>query len=125
MTYIIDLTDKFNDGTLATYLSVLPNKMKAAAVKVLDRDTDSIVQFAQQIVPVDTGTLRGSIRKMQVSETEFLVTAGGADINPKTGRHCNYAEIVEQRTPYLKPAVDRITAFTAEEIRTEVISEIE
>jgi len=75
-------------------------------------------------VLVDTGTLRGSIRKMKVSETEFLVTAGGEDVNPKTGKPCNYAAIIEARFPYMKPAVDLIKPMIAPEMEMEVMKNL-
>ena len=46
----IDLTSHFNDGTLAIYLSTLPDKMKEAGVRVLDRNTDHIVDLAKQLL---------------------------------------------------------------------------
>ena len=122
---VIDLTQHFNDGTLAVYLSTLPDKMKEAGVRVLDRSTDHIVDLAKQIVRKDTWTLHSTIRKVRIGETGFLVTAGGQEVNPKTGKPCHYAAAVERKYPYMRPAVDMIKPTIATEMEMEVMKSIE
>lgn len=93
----IDLTAYFEAGTLDAFLAALPEKAKKAAMEVLDRAADRIEARAKQTVRIKTGALKNSIRKQRLGDSVF-VTAGNMDVN--------YAGIIEQRYPYLKPAFD-------------------
>lgn len=84
--------------------------IKAVAVEI--RDT------AKGIVPVDTGSLRTSIRlQVYASPATYVrrigVSAGGYVTNPKTGNLVNYASYVERGTskmvarPYIQPAIEQ------------------
>lgn len=81
-------------------------------VAVLIRDT------AKGLVPVDTGTLKKSIRLQRTARPagvtrQIGVLAGGRFVNPKSGRIVNYALFVERGTsrmrpqPYMGPAVQK------------------
>ena len=84
------------------------------AVKTVAKD---IRDTAKEIVPVDTGSLKKSIRTgayaMPAGHTHSVrVTAGGYVTNPKTKRKVDYASHVEYGTsrgraqPYLIPAFE-------------------
>lgn len=125
LSYIIDVTEHYRNGTLSAYLAALPTVMQDAAMRVLDRNADYIVALAQQIVRVDTGTLRRTIRKVKMGDMEIEITAGGSDINPKTGKPCNYAVIIESRYPFMRPAIDMVSPIIPNEIAMEIMSSIE
>jgi len=79
---------------------------------------EKIRDTAKILVPVDTGSLRASIR-LQVHAMpaqhvhKIGVSAGGYVLNPKTKMRVNYASFVEFGTsrqraqPYLRPAIER------------------
>lgn len=75
-----------------------------------------VVMIAKQLCPVDTGTLARTIRIVTQAPTggffevtkdplsnqigvTALITAGGWMINPKTGRICDYAQLVHDGGP--------------------------
>ncbi len=72
--------------------------------------------LAKIYVPIQTGSLQGSIRIQSHTKTGGLhsigVSAGGYVTNPKTGRKVDYAAHVEYGTsrmmarPYMRPALD-------------------
>ena len=79
--------------------------------------SDAIVADAKEFCPVDTGSLRDSIRRETVNKKgevmECRVVAGGRVTNPKTGKKVGYAGHVEFGTsrnkaqPYLGPAIEK------------------
>jgi HK97 gp10 family phage protein len=80
---------------------------------------------AKELCPVDTGSLRKSIRveTTRSGGVETVgVAAGGYIINPKTGRRVDYASFVEYGTsrnraqPYLRPAIARNARLLPKEI---------
>lgn len=80
---------------------------------VANQIADLIVGLAKINVPVDTGSLRDSIRKERGGEglawRLIRVRAGGYVTNPRTGQLVNYAAYVENKQPYLAPAVEAVT----------------
>lgn len=94
--------------------------------KVLDKAAETSVRQvavnirddAKRVCPVDTGSLRKSIR-LQVQARpkknvhKIGVSAGGYVTNPKSGEKVNYASHVEYGTsrqrpqPFLRPAIER------------------
>lgn len=119
MSIIYDL------GTTKTDLAVLPEKMLEYAFEVLLQQAELMKGLAQVYVPVDTGSLRDSIRVERGGEGEawrrVRVRAGGYVTNPKTGRLVNYAGIVEAKYPYMRPAFEEIKVTIAEMIRARVV----
>jgi hypothetical protein len=101
-----------NDPNIKTKIAELPEKMLEYAEEVLSNQCDVIVGLAKVYVPVDTGSLRDSIRKERGGTgkewREFKVRAGGYVTNPRTGRRVDYAWIVELRTPFLSTAVEEV-----------------
>lgn len=104
------------DG-LRTYLArTIPQALKEAALEALDRAAEDARDRAKQLVPIDTGSLRRSIRKVRYARPagNILYTgvrAGGYVRNPRTGRLVDYASFVEYGTsrqrpqPFLRPAL--------------------
>jgi hypothetical protein len=115
----------FSDPNVKEKIAQLPEKMLKYAEEVLSKQCDLIVGIAKVNVPVDTGSLRDSIRKerggMGKHWRQFKVRAGGYVTNPKTGRRVNYAWIVELRFPFLRPAVEEVKPTIVEMIRANVV----
>jgi hypothetical protein len=117
----MDLADTYVKEKLAQ----LPEKMLEWASEVLLKQAELMKGLAQIYVPVDTGSLRDSIRVERGGEElhwrEVRVRAGGYVINPKTGMLVNYAWIVEQLQPFMRPALEEVKPTIAEMIRSEVV----
>ena len=115
----------FDLGRLKTDLADLPEKMLDYAFEVLMSRAELMKGLAQVYVPVDTGSLRDSIRVERGGESKawrrVRVRAGGYITNPKTGKLVNYAGIVEAKYPYMRPAFDEIKADIADMIRAKVV----
>ena len=109
----------------AVNLARLPEVMKEGAVEALDEAADFMVVVAQGYVRVDTGTLQGSIRKGRRGDIVIVQAGGMAFINPKTGRGCDYARIVEARYPYLLPAWHAVESFIVQRIREGVLRKVQ
>jgi len=116
---------KFDLGRAKTDLADLPEKMLDYAFEVLMSRAELMKDLAQVYVRVDTGSLRDSIRIERGGESKdwrrVRVRAGGYVTNPKTGRLVNYAAVVEQRFPYMRPAFDEIKGDIANMIRAKVV----
>ena len=117
---------KYDLGRLKTDLADLPEKMLEYAFEVLMSRAELMKGLAQVYVRVDTGSLRDSIRIERGGEGKewrrVRVRAGGYVENPKhPGHTVNYAWIVEQRFPYMRPAFDEIKGDIAEMIRAKVV----
>jgi hypothetical protein len=114
-----------NDPNVKEKIAQLPEKMLEYAQQVLSSQCDLIVGLAQIYVPVDTGSLRDSIRKERGGEglywREYRVRAGGYITNPRTGRRVNYARYVEQRYPFLRPAVEEVRPTIIEMVKSLVV----
>jgi hypothetical protein len=116
---------KFDLGRAKTDLADLPEKMLEYAFEVLMSRAELMKDLAQVYVRVDTGSLRDSIRIEWGGEGKewrrVRVRAGGYVTNPKTGRLVNYAAVVEQRFPYMRPAFDQIKGDIADMIQAKVV----
>ena len=95
-------------------LSNLDVKLKRALEEALEEIAEKIRDDAKDLVPVDTGSLRKSIRVEKEGELQVSVIAGdGGVINPRTGREVDYAGFVEFGTsrmspqPYMQPALEK------------------
>ena len=79
------------------------------AEEVLFQAAELVVGYAKIYVPVDTGSLRDSIRVerggLGKRWREVRVRAGGYITNPRSGKLVDYAGYVEQKQPYLWPAL--------------------
>lgn len=91
-------------------LADLPARLLALVHEQLLAQAMLMCDIAQQLCPVDTGSLENSIRVEEAStENPSLscavrVIAGGEVVNPKTGKVVDYAWIVEAKTPFMLPA---------------------
>jgi len=105
---------------------IIPEALEEAVLTALDEAVEDGVERAKQIVPVDTGALRKSIRKEPSPHREgdsyvAGVTAGGGGVtNPRTGREVDYAAYIEHGTsrapaqPYLRPSLRHAARRMAE-----------
>lgn len=94
----------------------MPKAFEASALEALNKTADDARDRAKELVPIDTGSLKKSIRKERHAWPAGNITyvgirAGGYITNPKTGRKVDYARYVEYGTsrqrpqPYLRPAL--------------------
>ena len=97
-------------------LEVFKNVLDPAIAESLKKIANEVRDEAKENCPVDTGSLRKSIRTRvyarQIKKIKRVgVSAGGFITNPKTGNIVNYAVHVEfgtsrrPATPYMRPAV--------------------
>lgn len=127
MSITLDLADP----TVKQKIAELPEKMLEYAFEVLMKQAELIRDLAQVYVPVDTGSLRDSIRIERGGEglawRGVKVRAGGYVTNPRTGKRVNYAKYVEEGTrhmsarPYLMLAVTEVQPTIAEMIKAGVV----
>jgi hypothetical protein len=93
-------------------VATLANEIQIATQQALEIICDLIVGYAKVYVPVDTGSLRDSIRKERGGEgmgwREYRVRAGGYIVNPKTGRLVDYAWYVEQWSHFMENALGTV-----------------
>ena len=76
--------------------------------RILKSVANEVKEEARELVPVDTGALRRSIRVTSTAReagkiTRVGVRAGGYETNPKTGKIVNYAIYVEFGTSHQSP----------------------
>lgn len=87
-------------------LAYLTGKAQAAVLQAVTESCEDLVGQAQNLTPVDTGTLRASIHVESVVQSGFTVTGTVA-----TGGEADYAAFVEMGTvnmaaqPYMEPAL--------------------
>ncbi len=109
-------------------IATLPEKMLEYAYEVLMEQAHLIVGLAQVYAPVDTGSLRDSIRVERGGEglqwRQVKVRAGGYVTNPKTDKLVNYAIYVEATQPFMQPAFDEVKPTIAEMIRSRVVEKL-
>jgi HK97 gp10 family phage protein len=112
-------------------LATVPEKMLDFAMEVILSQAHLMVGLAQINVPVDTGSLRDSIRVERGGEgqgwRQVRVRAGGYVTNPKTGRLVNYSNFVEFGTrkmsaqPYMRPAWEEVKPTILEMLKSHVV----
>lgn len=111
-----------------TDLATLPEKMLDYALEVLLAQANLMVELAQVYCPVDTGSLRDSIRVERGGEGEgyrqVRVRAGGYITNPKTGRLVDYAGTVEQRQPFMAPAWEEVAPTIVDMLQNGVVEKM-
>lgn len=88
-------------------IATLKDRIDNIAENVVNQVANLIVGYAKINVPVDTGSLRDSIRRESGDEGWLTkkVRAGGYIVNPKTGRLVDYAAFVEGRYGFMESAV--------------------
>ena len=109
VTTILDLTDGWKRGTIKQSIASIPNKFLEGAEEAIMEAAYLVLGLAQVHVKVETGSLRDSGRVERGGQgmhwREVRVRFGGYVINPKTGKLVDYAAIIEERYPYLRPAM--------------------
>jgi HK97 gp10 family phage protein len=123
------------DPSVKTSLANLPEKMLAYAEEALLQQAHLIVGLAQVNAPVDTGSLRDSIRVERGGQglkwRQIRVRMGGYVTNPETGRRVDYSKYQEFGTRYmlgrffLTQAVEQVRPTIAEMIKTKVVQGIQ
>jgi len=109
----------------------LPIDLDVESPKALKKIGRLMKEYAKQIVAVDTGSLKRSIRlqiyaKPKLHIHRVGVSAGGYIVNPKTGKYVNYAKYVEWGTskmpaqPFMRPAMAKYAHLIPKEIKTQV-----
>lgn len=94
----------------------IPKAYSRASIRTLQRVAYIAKARAKQLVPVDTGSLRKSIRVERYERPEGNITytgisAGGYIVNPRTHSLVNYAFYVEYGTarsrpqPFIRPSI--------------------
>jgi hypothetical protein len=120
----MDLSDTLVKEKLAT----LPEKMLEYAFEVLLKQAELMKGLAQVYVPVDTGSLRDSIRVERGGEglywRQVRVRAGGYVTNPRTGKLVNYAVYVEATQPFMQPAFSEVKPTIADMLRANVVAKL-
>ena len=105
----------------AADLEGLPDKLLEAALEAILEQVQLIKGLAQVKVRVETGSLRDSGRVERGGRgkrwARVSVRFGGYVTNPKTGKLVDYARIIEERWPYLGPAVASVRPQIAAVIR--------
>lgn len=111
MSITLDLADP----NVKQKLAELPEKMVEYAFEVLIKQAQLMRDLAQVYCPVDTGSLRDSIRVERGGEgkgwREVRVRAGGYITNPNTGRKVDYAAYQEYGTRYIAPRAFMAAAY--------------
>lgn len=95
------------DPAVKTAIAELPEKMLNYAFEVLLKQAELIKDLAKVYCPVDTGSLRDSIRIERGGEDkqwrQVRIRMNGYIINPKTGKRVNYGQYQEFGTRYIAP----------------------
>jgi hypothetical protein len=98
----------FSDNILKLNIGEIQRQLEDKALEIMNQVADLMVGYAKVFVPVETGSLRDSIRRERANFNgdwiEVRVRAGGYIINPKTNRLVDYAAAVEAKQPYMAPA---------------------
>jgi HK97 gp10 family phage protein len=119
---------------LRSAVAAFRENIAAGLIEATENVSDSIVKDAKDFCPVDTGSLRESIRRETVHRKggifDCRVVAGGRITNTKTERKVDYAAYVELGTsrnkaqPFLAPAVEKNRqSIEALEIMKEAVTE--
>ena len=118
----------FELGRAKTDLATLPEKMLEYAFEVLLAQAELMKGYAQVFVPVETGSLRDSIRIERGGEGKqwrtVKVRAGGYVTNPKTGKLVDYAAFVEERFAFMRAAWIEVQGTIADMIKSQVVERV-
>jgi hypothetical protein len=130
----MSITMDLMDPTVKQKLAVLPEKMLDYAFEVLMKQAELIKGLAQIYCPVETGSLRDSIRIERGGDglhwREVRVRAGGYVVNPQTGKLVDYATYQEFGTRYiygtyfLTRAVEEVTPTINGMIKAGVVAKV-
>ncbi|MEM2351651.1 MAG: HK97 gp10 family phage protein [Thermoproteota archaeon] len=106
--------DIVGSAELMAKIESLSGRLNELSDEALAELAERIVEDAKALCPVDTGSLRRSIRWERDSSGGVVIAAGGGGIiNPRTKREVDYAAYVEFGTsrapaqPFLQPAIEQ------------------
>lgn len=108
----------YGEQKLMARLANIEGTLKPITEEAFRETAENVKAEAKRTVPVDTGSLKKSIRlqvhAMPAGEVHKIgVSAGGYVTNPKSGRKVDYASHVEYGTsqqraqPYMRPAFNK------------------
>lgn len=130
----MSFTFDISDPAVKNKLAELPEKMADYAEEALIAQAELIKGLAQIYVPVDTGSLRDSIRVERGGRNkqwrQIKVRAGGYITNPRTGKRVDYAKHQEFGTRYvigqfyLTRAVEEVKPTIADMIKTKIVENV-
>jgi len=106
---------KLNLPEDAQLLENLPQRLLELIHEQIRQQADLMRDYAKVFCPVDTGSLRDSIRIEEVPtqnedySREVRVRAGGYTTNPKTGRIVDYAVFVEAKEHFMELAWNMVS----------------
>lgn len=99
---------------LTARLERLASRIGELSGEALVELAEHIVEDAKALCPVDTGSLKRSIRYERDPDGSIIIAAGGGGvINPRTRREVDYAAYVEfgssrsPAQPFLQPALEK------------------
>jgi hypothetical protein len=123
------------DPTVKEKIAELPEKMLDYAFEVLLKQAELMKGLAQVYAPVETGSLRDSIRiergGVGKGWRQVKIRAGGYVTNPKTGKLVNYARYMEEGTRYvagffyMQQAYEEVKPTIADMIQATVVEKIQ
>jgi hypothetical protein len=109
-------------------LAQLPEKLVEYAFEALIKQAELMRDLAKVYCPVDTGSLRDSIRVERGGESkgwrEVRVRAGGYIINPKTGRRVDYAFYQEAARGFMAAAYAEVQPTIVDMINANVVEKV-
>ena len=115
-------------GTIKQDIAEIPEKLLEGAEEAILQIAELVKGIAQVHIRVETGACRDSGRIERGGRGKFRcevkVRFGGYVVNPKTGRLVDYAAILEQRYPYLKPAVQEVRPEMEDIIRRLCLAQV-
>lgn len=124
MSITLDLADP----NIKTRLAELPEKMVEYAFEALLKQAQLMRDLAQVYCPVDTGSLRDSIRVERGGEgkgwREVRVRAGGYITNPRTGRKVDYAIYQEAARGFMAAAYEDVKPTIELMIQNAVVEKV-
>lgn len=91
-----------------------------ACIEGLEVVADVAVELIKQRVNVDTGTMRGSVRRETVGSVVSIIMGGDKYINPKTGKPCDYAPAQEAINPTFEPVLEMLRSDIEQTIQLKV-----
>ena len=119
----------FDKGNVKSQLAELPEKMLEDAWEEIIQAVTLMKGLAQVYVPVETGSLRDSIRVERGGSGKgwrvIGLRAGGYIVNPKTGKLVDYACYVEKKQSYICRAWYSVCPNIMDLIRRGVLSKVE
>lgn len=119
----------FEDARIRTQMAEISDKIFEAAWEEISQVMTLMKGFAQVYVPVDTGSLRDSIRIERGGQGKgwrvIGIRAGGYIVNPKTGKLVDYAYFVEQKQSYICRAWHVVCPNIMDLIQRGVLTKVE